>query len=260
MIPRPNNFAIVPCIIVSIILHGAVFFIIGKNNKQESFIQVPFEVSFYSPAAKSLKGIPANKPEPKKKQDAVKKAEPAVINKSEKKQAPQKVKSDIVTKATEKEDKKKKVQEQKQEISETESEEDQSKKAKTEQATEEPADTKTEKKEDATASSSPAGAVYSQGMTLENKNFKYSYYASAIYKKIKRYWQDSNINVLRTVVYFKIDRSGNISKLKISKSSKNSVFDKNALRAVELASPFPPLPDGYLEDSLGVYFEFKTKE
>ncbi len=93
---------------------------------------------------------------------------------------------------------------------------------------------------------------------LENKNFRYSYYTSAILKKIRRYWQDSNINVLRTVVYFRIEKDGTVSKLKISKSSKNDVFDKNALRAIELASPFPPLPDGYTENNLGVYFEFKT--
>ncbi len=55
MIPKPNKFAIVPCIILSIILHGAVFFIISLKNKQETFIQVPFEVSFYAPYADNKK-------------------------------------------------------------------------------------------------------------------------------------------------------------------------------------------------------------
>ena len=47
---RINNFGLVPCIVLSIIIHCLVFFVLFyKNNKDNIYIQVPFEVSFYSP-------------------------------------------------------------------------------------------------------------------------------------------------------------------------------------------------------------------
>ena len=45
---KVDNLA--PCIIFSIIIHSLVFgTIYYKNNKKNVFVQVPFEVSFYSP-------------------------------------------------------------------------------------------------------------------------------------------------------------------------------------------------------------------
>ncbi|MBQ3835242.1 MAG: TonB family protein [Elusimicrobia bacterium] len=261
MILKPNNLAIVPCIILSIILHGAVFIIISQRNKQENFIQIPFEVSFYAPNVKSVTGQPPAVPQVKQKNNKFLPIESAVEKQKvvEQKSVSPKTTSDIITKK--KEEKKKEVKEKKTEqVTETVTEKTESKtKSVSEQSTE--PDTKaktadTEKKE--SVSKAEDGAEYSKGIMLENKNFRYSYYTGAILKKIRRYWQDSNINVLRTVVYFRIEKDGTVSKLKVHKSSKNSIFDKNALRAVELASPFPPLPDGYEENSLGVYFEFKT--
>ncbi len=254
MILKPNNFAIVPCIILSIILHGAVFFVIYQKNKQETFIQIPFEVSFYAPYANNVKEKKAaavvqknNKFLPVEsaveKQDVV-----------EKKQDSPKTTSDIIT-AKKTEEKKK---ESKGKTKEHPTENNTSGKEKTTETKKDEVTDSTDNEESKTSSKADDSSEYSKGIMLENKNFKYSYYTGAILKKIRRYWQDSNINVLRTVVYFKIEKNGTVSKLKIFKSSKNSAFDKNALRAVELASPFPPLPDGYTENNLGVYFEFKT--
>ncbi len=274
MIKTANNFAIVPCIILSLILHGAVFFIIVyKNAKEPDFIQIPFDVSFYSPQASAgkIKSREVPKEQKKTKSDieaAVKKEE--VTEKEIKK-------DDIVIgKKKEKPEKKNKKQKDKQEIKEEqenktdtvreesteevkkEKEDTENRQAQEQKDTQDTNDVKDIRQKAETTAVPQETEGYSKGIMLENKNFKYSYYTGAILKKIKRYWQDSNINILRTVVYFKIEKNGQISKLKISKSSKDEVFDKNALRAVELASPFPPLPDGYEENSLGVYFEFKT--
>ena len=101
---------------------------------------------------------------------------------------------------------------------------------------------------------------YSKGIMLENKNFKFSYYTNTILKRIRKYWHDSGTtSALKTVVYFKINKDGYVLDVKISESSKDELFDQNSLRAVELANPFPPLPENYTEDTLGVYFEFKTR-
>ena len=258
MILKPNNFAIVPCIIISIILHGTVFFVISLKNRQENFIQVPFEVSFYAPYAENIKTQESG---PAQKQTKLQKKKEV-----EAKPVSPKTTSEIFT-AKKPEDKQKKTEEKKKEqISET-SAQDVKEIKETKETVETKNDTANEKTEtteikdaqkEKNPSGSPEGFEYSKGIMLENKNFRYSYYTSAILKKIRRYWQDSNINVLRTVVYFRIEKDGTVSKLKISKSSRNDAFDKNALRAIELASPFPPLPDGYTENNLGVYFEFKT--
>ena len=93
---------------------------------------------------------------------------------------------------------------------------------------------------------------------FDNANFKFSYYTNSIVKKIRRNWRwSSSYTVLRAVIYFKINRDGDIIYTKIKESSGDEEFDKNALRAVLLSSPFAPLPETYYEEDLGVYFEFK---
>ena len=47
--------------------------------------------------------------------------------------------------------------------------------------------------------------------------------------------------------------------IKIKESSSDANFDLNAMKAIELASPFAPLPVSYEDNYLGVYFEFKFK-
>ena len=65
---------------------------------------------------------------------------------------------------------------------------------------------------------------------------------------------------MKAVVFFRILRDGSITALAIKTSSGDDTFDQQALRSVELAGPFPPLPSGYSEDELGIYFEFAFKE
>jgi TonB family protein len=59
------------------------------------------------------------------------------------------------------------------------------------------------------------------------------------------------------IVYFKIHRNGSTSDISIRKSSENNEYDKYALDTISRAAPFPDLPEGYRDDVLGVYFEFK---
>ena len=93
---------------------------------------------------------------------------------------------------------------------------------------------------------------------LENKNFKFAFYTSMISKKIGKKWQwSSATSVYRAVVYFKIARDGSVYDVTIKETSSNQDFDQNAIRAIQLAGPFPPLPESYEDKYLGVYFEFK---
>lgn len=101
-----------------------------------------------------------------------------------------------------------------------------------------------------------------QSLTLENVKFPFSYYIKQIQTKISENWSwaKSYQGDLKTVVYFKIIRSGEISEIKIKTSSGNKLYDNICLRAVEVSAPFPPLPEGYQDDWLGVFFEFRYKE
>ena len=115
------------------------------------------------------------------------------------------------------------------------------------------------KTEEPKAGSGSGGNTYSsKGIMLENKSFKYSYYTNTIVKKISKYWQWSKtLSAYRAVVYFRISRDGTVYDVNVKETSGDVTFDQNAIRAVQLASPFAPLPDSYEEDYLGVYFEFK---
>ncbi len=104
-------------------------------------------------------------------------------------------------------------------------------------------------------------AVQSSNIRLESPNFKYSYYTNAVVKKIAQNWSWSKeFGKLKAVVYFRIQRDGSIKDLSIKDSSGDEIYDAQALRSIELSSPFPPLPDEYKENSLGVYFEFTYAE
>lgn len=98
-------------------------------------------------------------------------------------------------------------------------------------------------------------------LSLEAAKFPYTYYLNQIRKKVSANWffncQSGN---LRNVVYFRIKQNGEIIALRLSESSGDKIFDQLSTRAVELSSPFPPLPQGFAEEYLGVYFEFAFRE
>ena len=57
---------------------------------------------------------------------------------------------------------------------------------------------------------------------------------------------------IEAMVHFRIGKDGRLSALELVQPSGVAPFDLAALRAVEAASPFPPLPTSYRSDSLGV--------
>jgi TonB family protein len=68
-------------------------------------------------------------------------------------------------------------------------------------------------------------------------------YVASMQAKIKKNWLPPVSNeICRIVMLFKIDQDGNISHLKLEKSSGHTLADGTALTAVEKSSPFDPLP------------------
>jgi protein TonB len=102
---------------------------------------------------------------------------------------------------------------------------------------------------------SPLGtsAFGSEIAGLDNPDFKFGYYIDQLLSAIDAKWARPPLgDGVRAVISFRIERDGSLTDLEVSESSGYNSFDLAALRAVQNASPFPPLPRAYQHDSLGV--------
>ena len=88
--------------------------------------------------------------------------------------------------------------------------------------------------------------------------FPYPWYLKAIADRLDKQWRPPQEFEPDTVcqITFVIDRSGQISESKVSKSSGDTLFDQLALRAVLYANPLVPLPNGFPDDTLKVHMKF----
>jgi periplasmic protein TonB len=88
---------------------------------------------------------------------------------------------------------------------------------------------------------------------LDNPDFTYGYYIDQLLSRIDSNWARPPLGgSVRAIISFRIGRDGGLSGLRVEESSGYNSFDLAALRAVQNASPFPPLPRAYGHDSLGV--------
>lgn len=88
---------------------------------------------------------------------------------------------------------------------------------------------------------------------LDNPDFVYSYYIDQMLALISTNWVRPSLGAgVEAVVHFRIQRDGQISDVRIIRSSGYNSFDLAGLRAVRLAAPFPRFPQSYKHDTLGV--------
>lgn len=92
-------------------------------------------------------------------------------------------------------------------------------------------------------------------------NFPYAWYVQSIKKKLDSNWNVTSgfSNRIYAQVVFTIKKDGNIQEAQVEEGSGNDIFDRAALRAVESASPLPPLPSGFDEPDLRVHVRFTVK-
>ncbi|WP_218079822.1 TonB family protein [Anthocerotibacter panamensis] len=82
-------------------------------------------------------------------------------------------------------------------------------------------------------------------------------YMNQLQRRVKRAWfAPEQSNSRRTVLRFTIERNGQVSELKVSRSSGNATSDQAAIDAVRRAAPFPPLPSAYRGDEIEITFTF----
>lgn len=98
-------------------------------------------------------------------------------------------------------------------------------------------------------------------IAVVGERFPFSYYLSAIERKVSQNWFSGvGGGGLSCVVYFRLSRDGRIADLRVEQTSGNSYFDRSATRAVRSAAPFPPLPRAFADEFLGIHFTFVQKD
>ncbi len=102
-------------------------------------------------------------------------------------------------------------------------------------------------------------------VSIQTEDFPFSYYIRIIQNKVSQNWNplsrfEKNRIQKKVVLYFKIFSDGEIDDISIKDSSDNYSFDQAALRAIADSIPFPPLPEEYQENYLGIYFAFEFSQ
>ena len=98
----------------------------------------------------------------------------------------------------------------------------------------------------ATGSAAAKAPVGSLTVAPVNQEFAYNYYYAQIQSRIEGAWTRSPVGSdAHAVIFFTIHSDGSISDLRVRESSSFDTFDLAALRAVQNAAPFAPLPRAY---------------
>jgi protein TonB len=111
----------------------------------------------------------------------------------------------------------------------------------------------------------PGGLGGGYGDPFGTSAFPYTYYLQIIINRVSSNWFTAINNLdysgeYQSVIYFKIQKNGQISDLKIEQPSGLPALDLTARRAVELASPFPPLPGVFESDFLVIHLIFERSK
>jgi TonB family protein len=97
--------------------------------------------------------------------------------------------------------------------------------------------------------------------TGSGRGFTYSYYLNMLLNKISKNWhnpfRDQDV-ILKSIVYFEVDKDGNIYNIRLEENSGNELYNETAMRAVIVTKSLPPLPDEFVNDYLKVHLEFLT--
>lgn len=85
-------------------------------------------------------------------------------------------------------------------------------------------------------------------------------YMRNVQSRIKANWQPpKGYEALSATALFKVYKDGNIGDVQIIKSSGLKEFDEKAITAIQLTSPFRPLPKEYTQNSVNIQFTFDYK-
>ena len=109
------------------------------------------------------------------------------------------------------------------------------------------------------------GAAGLSGTVAVDGDFRFTYWMLAVRSAIDRNWGGSPGIVtvgrkIRCTVYFRVDRNGRVSDVRLTEPSGVAFFDQKALRAVTVSDPLARLPEAYANDWVGVHFGFEYSD
>jgi len=94
------------------------------------------------------------------------------------------------------------------------------------------------------------------GMKVDQE-FDYPDYLIGLRDRIERNWRPPTLRTsLRTRVYFRIARNGKVLRSFVETKTGNMAFDMAAMNAVINSAPFPPLPEDYPGEYIGIHMDF----
>jgi TonB family protein len=89
-------------------------------------------------------------------------------------------------------------------------------------------------------------------------DFPFAYYAEQIQSLVGANWLKPDVPAgTACVVTFRIQRSGQVTEVKVETPSGLGFYDRAATRSVYAANPLPPLPPEFRGEELGVHIRFQ---
>jgi protein TonB len=110
------------------------------------------------------------------------------------------------------------------------------------------------------AAAGEVGGTSSFGTSVSSfdADFPFSYYVEQLLSVIGANWLKPNApDGTFCVLTFRIQRSGQVTDVKVESPSAYSYYDRAASRALYAANPLPPLPPEFKGDQLGVHLRFQ---
>jgi TonB family protein len=88
----------------------------------------------------------------------------------------------------------------------------------------------------------------------------FGFYIATLKLQVRRFWNEADlppgIVTAHAILTFDVKRSGDLDKLRVTCSSGNRAYDQFAVKAIERAAPFNPLPNTYKEKKITINFTF----
>ncbi|MEK7232847.1 MAG: TonB family protein [Elusimicrobiota bacterium] len=98
------------------------------------------------------------------------------------------------------------------------------------------------------------------GVATDLPNFPYPWYISQVRQMLWTAWQKRMPPTSgEGIVMFAIMRNGSLTDLRMESSSGDGDFDREAVAAVQAASPFPALPSDFAEPFLKIHLTLKSE-
>jgi len=97
-------------------------------------------------------------------------------------------------------------------------------------------------------------------ISTDEKSGLFKPYMDELQKNIKKNWAPpSSRKSAEIVVFFTIDKIGNLNQIRLHKSSDEKSMDVSAISAIMKSSPFQPLPAEFKGEKVDIYFTFTYK-